>query len=321
MKLQPINSGFLEELDGHKVHYAQYGNVDGESIIVLHGGPGDKSKPKHFSRYDLSKYNVIAYDQRGCGESTPLGKIDHNTTSDLVNDIERIREKLGIKSWYVAGGSWGSTLALVYAESFPTIVKGLLLSAVSLARPRDIEWQYTKKDQVDRIFPDLWDRQNEFLQKFHTTQSGAAKDLLALIESSDEDTVREIVAGVMHWEGNLMTSQSDLTFIDPSDVTEEDIASVKIFLSYEVNNFYLTSNQIIDNIGTIKNIPTVIVHGRYDLLCPVENAWDLQKHLNNVETIILPSSNHRFTAEGDIVKKYAFNYFLEKQKTTKELGV
>ena len=111
-----------------------------------------------------------------------------------------------------------------------------------------------------------------------------------------------------------MTSQSDLNFIEPDDVTEEDVASVKIFLSYELNNFYLTSNQIIDNIESIKDIPTIIIHGRYDLLCPVENAWDLQKNLNNVETIILPSSNHRFTTEGDLVKKYAFKYFLEKQK-------
>lgn len=315
MKLQPVNSGYLEELDGHTVHYAQYGNIEGDSIIVLHGGPGDKSKPKHFSRYDLTKYNVIAYDQRGCGESLPLGKIDHNTTSDLVVDIERIRTKLGIKTWYVAGGSWGSTLALVYAEKYPALVKGLLLSAVSLARPRDIEWQYTKKDQLDRIFPDLWDHQAEFHQKFHTTQVDAAKDLLAQIQSGDENTVKEIVAGVMHWEGNLMTSQSDLNFVDPVDVTEEDAASVKIFLSYELNNFYLTPNQILDNIATIKDIPTVIVHGRYDLLCPVENAWDLQKNMNNVETVILPSSNHRFTVEGDLVKKYAFNYFLEKQKT------
>lgn len=308
MNPKPLNTGYLSELDGHRVYFAQYGNVSGPAIIVCHGGPGDKSKPKHVSGYDLSKYHVIIFDQRGCGGSTPLGEVGHNTTQELVSDMERIRNKLKINKWFVAGGSWGSTLALLYAETHPETVKGLLLSSIFLARLRDEKWAFSQANGIDRIFPDLWDGREKLLQKYETNATDAPKLLLAKIEAGEE--VNEIVAGVMNWEGNLMTSQSDLSFTDPADVNEENIASVKVFLSYEANKFYIEDDQILNNISNIKNIPTIIVHGRYDLLCPVEQAWEVKNNLTNVETIILPSSNHRFTAEGLLARKFAINYFL-----------
>lgn len=314
MNPKPWNTGHLEEKDGHQVYYAQYGNPSGIPIIVCHGGPGGKSKPKHVNRYNMDEYRVITFDQRGCGQSLPLGKIEFNTTQDLVDDMERLRNRLNIQTWYVAGGSWGSTVALAYAESFPEKIKGLLLSSICLARDKDEEWSFSKNTGAVNLFPDLWEERLKFLEKFNATPSTAAAILLKQMESGNQNIINEIAAGVMNWEGNLMTSQSNLTITDPDDVTEDNIASVKIFLSYEANDFYLAPNQLINNIGKIKNIPTIIVHGRYDLLCPLDNAWELQKKLSNVETIILPSSNHRLTADGEIAKNLAFTNFLNIQK-------
>lgn len=212
----------------------------------------------------------------------------------------------------MAGGSWGATLALAYAQAHPKRLKGLLLSSIFLARARDVQWAFTKDNGIDRLFPDLWEDRMAFLNKYKTNPATAAKDLLAQINNGLKDAVNEIVAGVSNWEGNLMNAQEDLTFIAPEDAEESDIAAVKIFLHYEANNFFLKPNQLIENLSKIKLIPTIIVHGRYDLLCPVEGTWEVQKGLDDVEVIILPTSNHKLTADGTIAKGLAYNLFLEK---------
>jgi len=304
MTPQSFNTDYLAEKDGHKVYFAQYGNDLGTPILVCHGGPGDKSKHRHINRYDLDKYRVIVFDQRGCGQSLPLGEIKNNTLSDLVSDMERLRNLLKIKKWYVAGGSWGSTVALTYAQAHPDNILGLLLSSVFLARQKDEDWSFSREGGITQIFPDLVEKRANI----------TPKDLLNMLESGNKEYVKKIVANVMNWEGNLMTSQADLHFVDQEDITEENIASVKIFLSYEANNYFLKPDEIIKNIKRIQNIPTVIVHGRYDILCPMDNAWELHKELSNSELVILPSSNHRFTADGEVAKNMAFKYFLSKQK-------
>lgn len=309
----PFNTSYLPEKDGHKVWFAEYGNPKGTSIIVCHGGPGSKSKPKYVNSYDLVTHHVILFDQRGCGQSLPLGETKNNTTQDLISDIERIRAKLKIDKWFVAGGSWGSTLALAYAQSHPSQVFGLLLSSILLGRRKDMDWSFTKEGGTEKIFSDLWVSRNSFLSKHGADYSNAAKVLLDKIDTSSADVITEIVAGVMDWEGNLMSSQTDLTFTDYKDVTEENIASVKILLHYHSNDSFLTENQLLSNIKKIENIPTIIVHGRYDLLCTLDQAWELHNALNNSELIILPSSNHRLTADGEIAKNMTFKYFLSKQ--------
>ena len=309
----PFNDGYLPEQDGHQVWFAQYGNPAGVPVIVCHGGPGSKSKPKHIYRYDLNKYHVIIFDQRGCGKSLPLGEIKFNTTTSLVSDMERLRVLLKFDKWYVAGGSWGSTLSLVYAESYPTRVLGLLLSSIFLGRRKDLDWSFTNVGGIDKIFSDLWDSRNRFLSKHDANYSNAAKVLLNKLDASSPDVVSEIVVGVMDWEDNLMSSQSDLTFTNPKDVTEEEIASVKIFLHYDSSNSFLKDDQILKDIKKIEQIPTIIVHGRYDLLCTFDQAWALHNNLKNSEIVVLPNSNHKFTADGEIAKNMAFKYFLSTQ--------
>jgi proline iminopeptidase len=308
MNPKPFNTGYLPERNGHKVYYAQYGNPKGEVVVMLHGGPGSKSKAKYVKPYDLGKFQVITFDQRGCGESLPAGETGNNTLQDSVSDIERLRSELKIKKWFVAGGSWGATLALAYAEAHPEKVRGLLLSSIFLARPRDVQWAFTQDNGIQRLFPDLWEKRMEFLKKYKVTHANAAKVL-----SGSHKTIKDVVVGVSNWEGNLMNAQEDLSFTDPEDVGDEDIAGVKIFLHYEANNFFLKPDQLLKGLSKIKSIPTVIVHGRYDALCPVEQTWEIQKKLSNVETVILPTSNHKLTAEGEIAKKFAFNKFLLEQ--------
>lgn len=312
MTQQPSHTDYLPEKDGHKIWFAQYGNPSGPAIVVCHGGPGDKSKPKHINRYDLDKYHIIAFDQRGCGQSLPLGEIKNNTISDLVSDMERLRVFLKIDKWFVSGGSWGSTVALTYAESHADNVLGLLLSSIFLGRRQDVDWSFTKPGGVDKIFSDLWQSRKEFLTKFGADYANAATVLLKRMESADSAMISEITAGVMNWESNLMSSQTDLTFTEPSDVNEENIASVKIFLHYNSHDSFLTENQLLQNIRTIKDIPTIIIHGRYDLLCTFDQAWNLHNNLPNSELVTLPNSNHRLTAYGEIARKYAFQYFLAK---------
>jgi proline iminopeptidase len=249
--------------------------------VYLHGGPGSKSKPKYLKNFDLEKYQVVMFDQRGCGKSTPLGSISTNTTEKLMDDMERLRLQVGIESWFVSGGSWGSTLALAYAEKFPSRVKGLLLSAIFLADAFSFEWSFTKSDGVAQLFTDVWDERVTKLKSYNTNPSNTSKILLELLENSDKERQKEITAIVSNWEGNLLSSSSDIEYMRAEDATDEDIASVIIFLHYESNNCFLVENQLLNEIDKIAQIPMVIVHGRHDILCPFKGAWDLHKVTTN----------------------------------------
>lgn len=309
---KPFNEDFLDEQDGHRVFFSQYGNKDGEAIIILHGGPGSQSKPKQVKGYDLKKYHLITFDQRGCGRSEPAGKTNANSLNHLIGDIERLRTRLKINTWFVAGGSWGATLALAYAQTHPKQTKGLLLSSIFLARKRDVDWAFTANGGVERLFPDVWEDRLEFLNTYQTTPVNAAKKLLQRLDSASFEDAKIICAGVSNWEGNLMNAQEDIQYFSADEVDESDVASTRIFLHYEANHFFLEPNQLVDQIGKIKTIPTIIVHGRYDVLCPIEEMWTVQKQLTHVELLILPTSNHKLTAEGEIARKLAFTLFLNK---------
>lgn len=309
---KPFNVGYLPEFEGHQIYFEEYGNGSGKSIIVCHGGPGSKSKSSQVSSFNLSLYHVILFDQRGCGKSLPQGELKNNTTAHLISDMERLRVQMKIDRWYVAGGSWGSTLALAYAESHPDKVIGLLLSSIFLGRREDVDWLFTKDGGINKIFTDLWQERTKFLTKFSATPSTYAKVLLKKIEESNPEVVSELVAGVINWERNLISSQSDLSFINPADIEVADINEVKVFLHYDAHDFFLTENQLLDNINAIKNIPAMIVHGRYDLLCPLNQMWALAQALPKSEYVILPTSNHKLTADGEIARKYAYQYFLTK---------
>ncbi|MEX0896347.1 MAG: alpha/beta fold hydrolase [Patescibacteria group bacterium] len=311
---KPFDSGFLPEKDGHKVSYAQYGNRDGVKIVSLHGGPGSKSKPQHAASFNLKECHLVTFDQRGCGKSEPLGKLENNTTPDLIDDIERLRKHLKIKDWFVTGASWGSTLALAYAQGHPDKVKGLLLSSIFLARKKDIRWSFYDAIGVTRLFPDLFEHHQRFLARHGIQKTQQAEQLLNLVQDSEGEKQQELIAELMSWEGNLMTSQKEVGLVEAESVTEEDIASISTFLHYDSNDCFLEDNQLLNGMEAITHIPAVLVHGRHDILCPLDGLWELQKKFDQVRTVILPVSNHKLTTEGTIAMRLAYELFLTEWK-------
>lgn len=307
----PFNSGYLQSSDGHSIFYSQFGNPHGQAIISIHGGPGSQSRPKQAKGYDLNKYHFITFDQRGCGKSEPLGEISNNTLTEIIADMEKIRIQLHIDKWFVAGGSWGSTVALAYAQAHSNQVAGLLLSSIWLAREVDSSWAFTQMDGVQKLFPDLWERRQSSFAKFNTPIENWPQVLLQKIQENNSESI-EIVANVMNWENNLMTAQEDIHYLSADEVNEKDIAATKIFLHYQANNFFLADNQILNNMDKIQHLPAIIVHGRYDILCPLDAAYAIHKAMPNSQLLVLPTSNHRLTAEGEIARKLAYKLFLNE---------
>lgn len=312
MSIPPFREDFLPEEDDHRVYFAQYGNPKGEAIVSLHGGPGSKSKPKHVQRFDLARFHTILFDQRGCGKSTPPGELRENTTQKLIVDIERLRAYLGIDRWFVTGGSWGSTLALLYAQIHPERVRGLLLAGVFLASPDDEVWAFSKEGGVERLFPDVWEKRLEFLKKFDATPENAPKVLLQKMLSGNETTQKEVAAGVHNWESNLFSPADETVYLTAEDIDEEGIASAKIFLHFESHGYFLEKDQIFRDAERLRDMPAVIVHGRYNVLCPLKQVWKLKKKMKNAEIFVLPSSGHGFSAEGEMVRAIVFGSALNR---------
>lgn len=309
---KPFNEAYLPEVDGHSVYYAQYGNPEGEVVVSLHGGPGSQSKAKHVLRFNQSKYQIVLIDQRGCGKSTPRGSIVENTTQTLVADMERVRESLNLSKWFVAGGSWGSTLALLYTETHPDRVKGLLVSAVFHADRSSLDWFNQTPHGAGAMFTDLWHQREFALQSLGIKGEHVANQLLQKLTNGSEIEQKHVAAAFANWEANLLTSLVPISFTHPDDVTENSIHDARIFLHYEANDFFIENSQILDNCSAIEHIPTIIAHGRLDVICPFEQAWKLHQALPASELMILPQSNHKFTPDGEVAIHYAFNAFLEK---------
>lgn len=309
---KPFNESYLPEVDGHKVYYAEYGNPDGEVVVHLHGGPGSQGKPKHAARFDLEKYRVILPDQRGCGKSEPRGRLEHNTTQDLVADLERLREQLGLEQWVIAGSSWGSTLALVYAETHPDRLKGLMVSAVFLADETSFEWFVKKPTGAASVYADLWDKRNADLAALGINSPDCAQELYELILNGSADKRSQALAICANWEANLLSSLYPVKYVTPEEVSEEAALEALIFLHYETNDAFLTPDQIINNAANIKDIPTMITHGRHDMICPYEQAWRLHQALPNSELVTLPQSNHQYSPDGQVAVNLAFLKLLER---------
>ena len=272
----------------HQLYVEQCGNPAGIPVVFLHGGPGSGCRPSHRCFFDPALYHIILFDQRGCGRSRPQGLLAENTTAHLVEDIELIRQHLAIDKWLVFGGSWGTTLALCYAQKFAERVTGLILRGVFLARQQDIDWFYREKGAA-KIYPDAWQHLVE-----HLPVSQQAQPLSAIYQQllSDNSQVSNAMLNkIQHWEANLVYWQKWLT---PDDVsaTEDDKVAAIIQLYYSMNQCFIEHTPILEHVDKIRHIPTTIIHGRNDMVCPVEQAWLLKQRWPEAQLSIIEMAGH-----------------------------
>ena len=294
--IEPNQSGMLKVDDRHTLYWEECGNPDGKPVVMLHGGPGGGCNAAMRRFHDPSKYRIVLFDQRGAGRSTPHADLVDNTTWDLVADIERIREILGIEHWQVFGGSWGSTLALAYAEKHPERVTELVLRGIFMLRRWEMEWFY--QEGASRLFPDQFEPYREFIPE---AERG---DLMAAYHkrlTSDDEAVRlEAARRWSIWEGGTSYLEVPEDYADSHGDAQFALAFARIENHYFVNKgFFDADDQLLRDVDRIKDIPGVIVHGRYDVVCPVANAWDLHKAWPKAELMISPTAGHSaFEAEN-----------------------
>ncbi len=278
-EIEPYQTEFFKVSDLHTLYVEQSGNPNGRPIVFLHGGPGGGTNSDHRRYFNPEHYRIILFDQRGSGLSTPAAELKENTTWDLISDIEKIRTHLKISDWIVFGGSWGSTLALAYAETYPQFVKGLILRGIFLCRPSEIKWFY--QFGASEIFPDLWesyknhiapDEQNDFVSAYYKKLTDVNLN------------VRLAAAKIWSkWEAATSKLFIDENFVDEFEDPTYALQFARIECHYFMNNaFFKSNNWLIENLSRLKNIPIAIVQGRYDVVCPMRSAWDLHQELNKI---------------------------------------
>jgi proline iminopeptidase len=293
-EIEPYSTGRLRVSDMHELYFEQACNRQGKAAVFLHGGPGGGIDASYRRFFDPAKYRVVLFDQRGCGKSTPHASLEQNTTQDLVADIERLRAHLGIERWLVFGGSWGSTLALAYAETHPQRVTELVLRGIFLLRKQEIDWFYQRG--ASALFPEAWE---DYLRPIPEAERG---DLLHAYHrrlTSDDAAVRLDAAKAWSiWEGSTSRLYTDPELIDRSGGAEFAEAFARIECHYFVNGGFMREGQLLADVGRIRGIPGVIVQGRYDVVCPIESAWALHKAWPESELVVVPDAGHSAREPG-----------------------
>lgn len=294
-EINPYNTFMLKVSSKHEVYVEECGNPKGKPVIFCHGGPGGATEAKHRQLFNPEAYRVILFDQRGCGKSTPYACLEENTTWDLVSDMEKIRERLGIDKWQVFGGSWGSTLALSYAETHPNRVTELVVRGIFLLRRKEIEWFY--QEGASWIYPDAWEAYLNYIPE------NERHDLIGAyhkrIMSTDKQEALRACKEWSLWEGRTSKLFPDKEFIAGYGTDEFALAFARIESHYFVNRgFFKEDNWLLNNAHQLKDIPGVIVQGRYDVVCPMKSAWDLHRAWPKSELLVIPDSGHSAFERG-----------------------
>jgi proline iminopeptidase len=287
-EISPYHTFFLETGTQHAVYVEQSGNPDGIPVIFLHGGPCSGTKPDHRRFFNPDFYRIILFDQRGCGLSVPFGQLEHNSTQDLIDDMERIRLYIGIEQWLLFGGSWGAALALLYAQQQPDKVMGMIIRAVFLARQQDLEW--FAKVGVNLIYPEQWQRLLESIPE--PSRKELISGLCAALGGNDEVAKRRVAKEWLAWGAQVALGNDYMPDRQNEHVTEKMVKQVGMELHYAKHHYFVTENQILENCALLRNIPTVIIHGRQDLVCPIEAGMKLHQALPEADYIILPNAGH-----------------------------
>lgn len=278
----------------HVLYVDESGSPDGLPVLFIHGGPGSGCDRLSRRFFDPNLYRIVTFDQRGCGRSTPHASIENNTTWHLVEDLERIREHLGIEKWVLFGGSWGSTLSLAYAQTHPDRVHALILRGIFLARQQDIDWFY--QAGASRLFPDYWqdyvaniplDERDNLLAAFHKRLTGP--DQIAQMHAAKAWST---------WEGRAATLRPNPQVVDRFSEPQRALSIARIECHYFMNNAFLETNQLIRDMPKIAHLPGIIVHGRYDVICTLDNAWELHQAWPNSELQVIRDAGHAASEPG-----------------------
>lgn len=283
-EIEPFNTFFLATESQHKVYVEQSGNPQGIPVLFLHGGPCSGTKPKHRCFFDPEIYHIILFDQRGCGQSTPFGELENNTTQDLIADMEAIRQQLNIKQWLLFSGSWGSTLAILYAQQYQQSVAGMIIRGVFLAREKDLAWFV--KEGVNVIYPEAYQVLLESLDEHKID------NLYTTLWGDDEIAVRRMTKAWMQWSGQVALGFDYCQEESPEHISQQMVDQVKMELHYAKNKYFIAENQVLEACAELQNIQTIIIHGRYDLVCPIEAGVSLANALPQAELQILPTAGH-----------------------------
>ncbi|MDH3230248.1 MAG: prolyl aminopeptidase [Alphaproteobacteria bacterium] len=283
------------EVDGHRIYFEESGNPNGKPVIFLHGGPGGGAMPVYRRLFDASAYRIVLFDQRGCGRSTPHASLEHNTTWHLIADMERIREALDIGRWQVFGGSWGSTLALAYAETHPGRVIDLVLRGIFLLRRKELDWYYG--GGAAAVFPDEWEK---FCAPIPEGERG---DMIAAyyrrLTGDDAKARLEAARSWSMWEGATVSLLPNPGRVSGFGAERFADAFARIECHYFINGGFLENDGwLLENIGGIRHIPAVIVQGRYDMATPVTSAWDLHRAWPEADLRLVDDAGHAFSEPG-----------------------
>ncbi len=296
--INPHDSGMLDVGDGHQVYWEVCGNPEGKPVVFLHGGPGGGCGPSHRQLFNPEKYRIVLFDQRGCGRSLPHANLDANTTWDLVADIERLRVMLSIEKWQVFGGSWGSTLAIAYAETHPERVTEIILRGIFLLRQRELDWYY--QEGASWLSPDRWE---EFLAPIPAAERG---DLVTAyhkrLTGTDDAARLEAARAWSRWEAGTITLLPDYGMIDKFSDAHFALAFARIENHYFVHKGFMEEGQLLANVGRLKDIPGVIVQGRYDLATPAKSAWELHKAWPDAQFHLVEAAGHAYNEPGILDK-------------------
>lgn len=287
--IKPFDSGMFQVSELHSIYFEQCGNPAGQPVLFLHGGPGSSISAMHRRFFDPQHYRVILFDQRGCGQSAPLGSIVENTTQHLVRDIEKLRQKLGIERWIVFGGSWGSTLAMYYSIRHTKRVRGLILRGVFFVCERELQWFY--QDGAGRIFPEEFERFKAVVPQGE--QNSMIEAYNHLLNSPDSTRVNEAAVAWCQWEAAASFLVPRKGHIDKYSDPAVSVPFAKIECHYFANlGFLKGENEILCHVDRLRGIPLHIVQGRYDLVCPMESAWRLHRALPRSKLSIVDKAGH-----------------------------
>ncbi len=293
--IEPYRIGTLAVSPMHTLYFEECGNPNGKPVVFLHGGPGGGCSTKSRQFFDPARYRIVLFDQRGAGRSTPHAELHENTTSHLVADIEKLRQHLGIERWQVFGGSWGSTLALAYAQAHPKQVTELVLRGIFMLRRWELEWFYQKG--CDALFPDAWE---QFLAAIPIAERG---DLMSAyyrrLTSADKAVQLAAAKAWSVWEGSTSFLQTDPAYVALTESPEFALAFARIEAHYFVHGgFFERDDQLLANLDKIRDIPCVIVQGRYDVVCPMRSAWDLHRAWPGAQLIVVEDAGHSAMEPG-----------------------